>query len=263
MGEYSLTVVFEIAKPNRKKLLTTGFLPKSPRQSGHTVGRMLGRDLESGPTFKDSFEINDPESIDNLLTTLRVIRLNGANSLLALSFDLPDDKLNLADDLRRAKSRRVQSIAARCLLELDADHYLYAVTASSSSAELGLANNVQDTWMHFGLSRSNIYLSKQIQEELAIRVAVERALISIALDDPTNPILRWARAPWVAYRVRNWSVELLIDKESVQLAFRTLRKSMNLPELREEILERARSWYAAVGTVLAVAAAITGIFSLT
>lgn len=262
MSDYSVTVAFEVAQPKKKSLVSTFGSPKKQIGVEKAVSRLLGRRIDTAPTFREFYLLAEPHVLDKLLVNVQLIRIHGADSLLVLTFDLTSDKIELADDFRRAKSERIQGIARELQLEINSEHYVYAVTASSSVFELGLETRVQDTWMHFGLSHSNLFISRKFQEELATRIAIERALISRAIDDPSNAFLRWLRTPWVAHQVRNWPVELLIDKQSTQIAFKALRASMNLPKLREEILDRARTWYSGVGSLLAFIGALLALVGL-
>lgn len=262
MSVYSVTVAFEVTQTKKKTLVSTFGSPKKQIGIEKAVSRLLGRRIDAAPTFRDLYLLAQPKVVDELLVNVALIRTHGANSLLVLTFDLTSEQIELADDLRRSSSKRIQKIAAQLHLEINAEHYVYAVTASSSVSELELESRVQDTWIHFGLSHSNLFISRKIQEELATRIAIERALISRAIDDPSNAFLRWLRTPWVAHQVRNWPVELLIDKQSTQIDFKALRASMNLPKLREEILDRARTWYSGVGSLLTFIGALLALVGL-
>ena len=116
--------------------------------------------------------------------------------------------------------------------------------------------------MHYESSSSNTYISSKIQEELAIRIAIERALLAKALDEPSNALLRWGRTPYAVRLARSFPVELLIDRQIAQIHFNEIRQSMNLPEVREEIFERGRIWYVSVGTFLGFIAAAVGVAGL-
>ncbi len=262
MTDYLITVAFEIARPKTRAL--SEFSKSEPRSSGNsnTVTRLLGRRLESSPAFEDEYRHPSPGAFHEHLVSVKVLRIRGSNSIAVLTFDLPVESIETANDLRRVNSMRIKSICSRVGFELIFGHYIYGVTASISSAQLNFDSHVEDTWMHFAASRDNLFFDLQIAEELASRIAIERALLAKALDDPQNSLRRWARIPFAALAVRKWQVELLIDKQSTQSAYSSLRDAMNLPKLRAETLDRARTWHVALGTVLAFTAAATTLLTL-
>ncbi len=263
MSDYLITVAFEIVEP-RIKLLSgdSGFAKRGAYLGPEIVTRLLGRRLESSPAFKDKHEHSNPGVFNEHLVSFKVVRIHGANSVVVLTFDLPVKSIEVAEDVRRVKSNRVMSICSKAGFELVFEHYIYGVAASTSSPKLGLESLVQNTWMHFAASGDNLFLHQQIAEDLATRIAIERALIAKALDDPQNSFIRWTRTPFAARSVRNWPVELLIDKQSTQQAFKLTRDAMNLANLREEVLDRARTWYLGVGTILAFVGAIVALVAL-
>ena len=263
MTEYSLTVAFEISPPKTRTLSGAFFQPKTYRiSSSNTVSRLLGRRLESSTAFKNSYQHQFPGKVHDLLKIASITNIRSTNSILTLTFEIPPEKLELADDFRRVRSRVINSICEKFDLQLESGHYIYGVAASTSTSDLGLQRNVRDCWMHDQTSAPNLYIAHQVHQELATRIAIERALIAKALDDPSNPVARWFRAPLAARLVRTLPVELLIDRHYTQASYRELREAMNLQNLREEVLERARIWYVGVGTFLTFVAAVVGIFAL-
>ncbi len=263
MTEYSITVAFEIIRPKTRTLSGAFFQPKSYRISGsNTVSRLLGRRLESSTAFKNAYQHQFPEQIHDLLKAVNITNIRSTNSILTLTFEIPPEKLELADDLRRVNSRVIDSICLEFGLQLESRHYIYGVAASTSNSSLGLERNVRDCWMHDQSSARAMFISHQVAQELAARIAIERALIAKALDDPSNPLARWARAPLAARLIRTLPVELLIDRQDTQASYREMREAMNLQNLRDEVLERGRIWYVGVGTFLTFVAAVVGVVAL-
>ena len=262
MSDYSVTVVFEVRKPKRATLQSWEEFNPALGNAEKTVVRILGRSIHDARPIQDIWRHGFPEALDARLIAAKLLRLRGANSLLSLTFQLGSEELEIADSLRRASSREILAISNKLNLALKSEHYIYGVTVSCSANTLGLESAVVDTWIHFGLQRDNLFFSTQVQEELAIRVGVERALTVSALVEPSNVLVRWIRRPLVAYRLRGWAVELLIDKQSIQEAFRSLRVAMNLDRLRNEILENARTWYVSVGTSLTLLSALLTLIAL-
>jgi hypothetical protein len=263
VSDYLITVAFEIVTPKTKFLIgSSGLTRRRTKPGPGIVTRLLGRRIENAPAFKDEYEHPNPVLFNKHLVSLKVVRIHGANSVVALTFDLPAKNIESAKDLRRVNSTRVQRICSEAGFELVSGHYVYGVTASTSSPKLGLESHVQDAWMHFAAASENLFLHRQLAEALATRIAIERSLIAEALDDPQNSFIRWTRTPFAARSVRNWPVELLIDKQSTQQAFKLTRDAMNLANLREEVLDRARTWYLGVGTILAFVGAIVALVAL-
>ncbi len=263
MTEYSITVAFEIIRPKTRALRGAFFQPKTDlTRSSNTVSRLLGRRLESSTAFKNTYHHQFPGKVHYFLKIASITNIRSTNSILTLTFELPPEKLELADDVRRVNSRIIKSICSKIGLQLESGHYIYGVAASTSTSALGLERNVRDCWMHDQTSGRSIYIAHQTYQELATRIAIERALISKALDDPSNPVARWARAPIAARLVRTLPVELLIDRQDTQASYREMREAMNLPNLRDEVLERARIWYVGVGTFLTFVAAVAGVVAL-
>ncbi len=263
VAEYKITVVFEIHRP-KNKALRPNFTQVKPKIAAKptTVSRLLGRRLTSAHAVKSYFEHSAPGQLHDLLESVELTNLKCANSILTLTFHIPLESLELADDLRRVNSDRIRQICLKLGLQLDVSHYVYGIAASTSSSEIGLDRNVSDCWMHDQASTNNMFIAQQIQRELATRIAIERALLAKAIDDPSNPLLRWIRAPFAASLVRAMPVELLIDRQDTQASYRDIRDVMNLQNLREEVVDRARIWYLSVGTFLTFAAVVLAIFTL-
>lgn len=263
MTEYSITVAFEITRP-KTKTLRLGFAQDQTNGavSATTVSRLLGRRLESSTAFRDSYQHQFPGRVHDLLKMAAITNIRSTNSILTLTFEMPTEKLEQADDLRRANSRVINSICLKLGLQLESRHYIYGVAASTSTSSLALGRNVRDCWMHDQTSSQNFFIAHQVYQELATRVAIERALIANAVDDPSNSVARWFRAPFAARLLRTLPVELLIDRQDTQASYREIREAMNLHNLRNEVLERARIWYVGVGTFLTFVAAVAGVVAL-
>lgn len=263
VAEYKITVVFEILRPKQKTLRPNFSQFKSKiATKPTTVSRLLGRRLTSAHAVKNYFSHSAPGQLHDLLESVELTNLICANSILTLTFEIPLESLELADDLRRVNSDRIRQICLKLGLQLDVGHYVYGIAASTSSSEVGLDRTVRDCWMHDKSSSNNVFIAQQIQRELATRIAIERTLLAKAIDDPSNPLLRWFRAPFAARLVRAMPVELLIDRQDTQASYREMREAMNLQNLRDEILERARIWYLGVGTFLSFVAAVAGVVAL-
>jgi hypothetical protein len=55
--------------------------------------------------------------------------------------------------------------------------------------------------------------------------------------------------------MRHWPVQLLTDWKQVSDQYLALRLSLNLPAVRDEVIERGKHWWT-------VAGAVTGLFAL-
>jgi hypothetical protein len=263
LTDFLITVVYEIARPPSKSLRGK-FTEAKALQSEHatTVSRLLGRRLESSSAFKSSHTLDAPSTIHDRLVAAKVIYIRNANSILSLTFELTAETLEKADGYRRVKSSAINSICNTLGLQLESGHYVYGVAASSSNLELDFESQVRDCWMHCQASTQKMFITHQVHAELALRIAIERAVIAKALDDPANSMARWIRAPFAGRLVRTLPVELLIDSQETMAAYKEMRNRMNLQNLRDEVLDRARLWYLSVGTAITFTALLVGIIGL-
>ena len=179
--------------------------------------------------------------------------LKSADDVLTLEIDVSEDKFDQVRKLASLNSPNLKNLLKSCGLEPVHRNQVFAVAALVSTAESKIPK-IPGDWLNLPCDESNFEFRSELAFQVVQRVAIERSLLHWATwkSQGTFGILRLLSVPLAAYRVRRFSVHLLTDQFDIAEKYESLRKSLNLSSVRVELMDRARSWWAAAGFTVAL-----------
>lgn len=107
----------------------------------------------------------------------------------------------------------------------------------------------------------NLVFTSVLTEQLVTRVAIERSLLQWSTRAWKVWLVVPVKAPITAFMVRRWNSSLLTSRPELQAQYLRLREAFNFPNVRAEVLDRARSWWASAAFLVGLAALLVSIFS--
>lgn len=223
------------------------------------VNRLLGQSVLNPAnitrTYKAKFE-----DFPNWVTWVRLIRVSRISWVLAVSLELKNDEKRKARDLRKLKHPLWQKTFGN-LLSIQNESSVNSVAGSVSFEKIVESGTSLDGWLHIVPSNEKDGFISYMVRELAIRVAIERSILSWATSRQKS-MIRLIQAPWSGYIVRRWQVQLLVENSEINDAYQRTRLSLNLDKVRIEVLERAKSWWSLSVALLSVFGLMLAVWQL-
>ena len=253
-------VAFSCLKSTRKQLEAKGFEKLKPDQLQDAVHRLLGRDLSVRKITRGQFRRTGMDK-NGLVFTIDVVRLSRGEDIVTIGFDLADSigSKEIRDLLTRPK---IRGLIEPLGIRVNNSSQVRGVTGIARSSDWTDKESELGWFVKTTTSR-NLNYHYEIVRQVVIRAALERSLLTWATGSP--PVWsRWIHPASSAYRVRRWPVELLIDDTKTAEQLLALRSQFNLPKVRAEILDAARSWWTLTGSLLgftAVALALAQLYN--
>jgi hypothetical protein len=250
MSEAVLFVSFPVQITNKKlakEYFTTDF---NVGRLALVVGRIVGAGIYAPGVIRD-IKVHKSDAGDIVLC-----RLNG--NVFTATVEINYEKSPTVETLKADASHssignRLTNFGLRLNLAGQIDGCV-AVIAEDHM----LQDDLPSSWAHLSYSSRHTDLVSAIMKHIAVRVGIERALLSWATRN-SNAIGRIFLAPIAGYRVRRWPVELLVDKKHHKDVLSDFREQFNLPSVRTEVLERAKNWWTVVVAGLTFIGIITAL----
>lgn len=182
-----------------------------------------------------------------------------SNPVACLRLRLDGNLYAQASSFRRLSSKKLSEILAVVGLEdaLDPSQAIYPVVGTLTTYGDEWTPMTKDGWIHI----QGDYLQEQILQQLVTQVAIEKSICNWALS-PRSRLTRIYAPALVSAYVRKWPVEFLAQKEDALRHYEDLRESLNLPAIRDELIEAGRHWWTVVGTWTALVAAVIAIIGI-
>ena len=237
MSEAVLFVSFPVQITNKelaKKYFTTDF---NVGRLALVVGRIVGAGIYAPGVIRD-IKLHKSDAGDIVLCRLKgnvftaTIEINYGKS--------PNVETLKADASHSSIGNRLTNFCLRLNLAGQIDGCVAVI-----SEDHLLQDHLPSSWAQLSYSPRYKDLVSAIMKHIAVRVGIERALLSWATRN-SNAIGRLFLAPIAGYRVRRWPVELLVDKKHHKDVLLDFREQFNLPSVRIEVLERAKNWWTVV-----------------
>lgn len=254
MTRSRLTLSFEVRGFNRQKRLEH-FAEKTTLENlPLVISRLLGQPPGAQGVSK-GFWIPNVIS-DNFI--LELVQLKSANPCVVINIDTSGLEIDAVRTLVSLKSTQILEILRPFELTPDQSSAVYPVVGYVTK-DRELDGSYPREWLVSFAQDKNFEFKNELVFQLVQRVGIERSLYSWAFtfNSKVARLHRFYWAPYTAYRVRRWPVELFADQFDLVEKYNFLRVAFNLPEIRKSILERAKSWW----SVAATSAAIIALFA--
>jgi len=260
--DYLLTAVFEV-EPIKATALKAHFARVSKVDGlAATIERQMGSPLLSQPAVDRLWRLPRIDEALQFLRSVELIETRGCSNLLVVSLACDTAqmaRLSSANKINATLNQKIfKSLSVEPVVQFSTDGVVCSTSVESVAADY-LA---KDSWLHLpGNSESTFFLG-QLCRQIAIRVALEKALLNRAVKPSRSHLAMFMATPISGSRLRKLRVELLADRSLYKVAYLDLRTELNLPNSRAEVMENSRHWWLVLGGWAAVFASITGIVAL-
>lgn len=177
---------------------------------------------------------------NELVEKIFAYRVRGGAVILLLQFKFETDNPG-----KLAQYKRLSSVQLRNVLDtIEANNFLignttvYPVIGSIAPEGDDWKPLTKDGWLHIQGS----YQHEKVLGEIVAQVAIERYFLTWATS-PIRGIKGLFHTPIASAVIRKWPVQFLSDWEEITRNYLRLRESLNLPNVRTEVLERGKSWW--------------------
>jgi hypothetical protein len=186
--------------------------------------------------------------------------LSSANSVLVLGLNFDSQQYGEVAKHRKLSSQTLLSYLRTFELEsaIDTDRAIYPVIGTITEVGDEWSPPTQDGWAHL----QGDFVDAKLLEQIVTRVAIERALAGWSLWPTENRFTQLLKAPRALWLMRHWPVQLLTDWKQVSDQYLALRLSLNLPAVRDEVIERGKHWWTVAGAVTGLLALVLALASL-
>lgn len=217
------------------------------------ASRFLGQSLLHSRVIRRVWNARQ-DKFFGALRSAKVYRLSSANSVLVLGLLFENEQYGEVAKHRKLSSQTLLSYLRNFELEsvIDTDRAIYPVIGTIAEVGDEWSPMTRDGWAHI----QGDFVDAKLLEQIVTRVAIERALAGWSIWPTGKVFTQLFQAPRALWLMRNWPVELLTDWRKISDQYLALRHSLNLPAVREEVLERGKHWWT-------VAGAATGFVALT
>lgn len=261
---YLVNVAFELDQKQIRRLRKLGktwVRTEAVDMSHKTASRLIGVSVEKNRVVRSILEPTWTDDIRSALRLYRVSRvhvykLERANPVATLSLEFFDSRLPAGSTHRLSSTQILNILKALDLADcIDISTSVYSIVGSLAPVDDAWTPHTLDGWMHI----EGGYMDAKVLEQLVAQVAIERSILNYSLRDRKG-LSRLFASPFSSNLIRRWPVEFLADRESITAGYHQLRKSLNIPNVRAELLERSRHWWTVfsvgVGLLATVIAAV-------
>ena len=246
-----LILAFEIS-PIDKRVLEVNFTPKISLENLQLViSRLIGHLPGTPGVTKAFWDARGTADGNNCY----LVQLKSANSCVALAIDTSALQISETKAIAAFSSKQLQNLLSSWGISPNKDKVIHPAVAYISTTNVG-HKELPREWLVSEAEDKNFEFKSELALQLVQRVAIERSLYSWALRPSLRikKLRRFFHAPYVAYRVRRWPVELMADQYDVIEKYSSLRDAFNLPSVRKSLLEQAKSWWTVATAVAAIIA---------
>jgi hypothetical protein len=223
------------------------------------ASRLLGQSLLQSKVIRRAWNARQ-DKFFGALKSVKVYRLSSANSVLVLGLNFESQEYGEVAKHRKLSSQTLLSYLRTFELEsaIDTDRAIYPVVGTITEVGDEWSPLTQDGWAHL----QGDFVDAKLLEQIVTRVAIERALAGWSIWPTGNRFTQLLQAPRALWLMRHWPVQLLTDWKQVSDQYLTLRLSLNLPAVREEVIERGKHWWTVAGAVTGLLALVLALASL-
>jgi len=253
-----LFVAFSCGKTSKREVEKYGFSKLEHDRLHDSVHRLVGRQMAIPGIVQGEYMLS-PGLPDNENVIMHLIKLKEGEDVVVLEYPLlrTDSESKL---LKLTSRPTVRDLCQKYGMTVNSDQMIRGVVGVAILETINFMKFPSE-WFIEQSESGDLNFYSEITRQVVSRVAVERSLLIWATTSKVG-IANLTFAAHVAFKVRRWPVELLIDNESLSAEYKALRSNFNLPGARAEILERARSWWAGAAAVLAILSLIVSILQL-
>lgn len=264
---YFVNVAIELERAKLRKLKGIAQLWISARDfdevSRKTASRLIGASLDVSPLVRQTLVTVGGPDFDQTLKGFRfeharLYRLKSANPVVVLSLHYEKSEFPAAT-VRRLSSVRIQKILNSLGLgeSIELSSSVYSIVGSIAPVGDEWLPLTKDGWLHI----QGGFMDGIILEQVIAQVAIERSIMNFALRKRRWPETLFA-TPFAAGLIRTWPVQFLSDWQLINDNYATLRDSLNIPNVRTELLERSKHWWIVFSASLAFLALAVAMLAL-
>lgn len=215
------------------------------------ASRFLGQSLLQSKVIRRVWNARQ-DKFFGALRSVKVYRLSSANSVVVLGLHFDSGQYGDVAKHRKLSSQTLLSYLRTFELEsaIDTDRAIYPVIGTITEVGDEWSPLTQDGWAHI----QGEFVDAKLLEQIVTRVAIERALAGWSLWPTGNVVTQFFQAPRALWLMRQWPVQLLTDWKKISDQYLALRHSLNLPAVRDEVIERGKHWWAVTGAVIGLVA---------
>lgn len=218
------------------------------------VQRLLGRSLKAFGVTRGLFEKTVTHK--KVIFPIRIVRLAVGSDVALVTCSVPLGA-TIATIEKMSQRKYLEAVLKQGGFQVDASSIVDGVVTLISSSPT-ILKSAPDYWISSTTSPKSFRLVQEIFADITLRIAIERELLTWATSPAKFPF-SLLRAPLGGYLLRRWPVQLLSDRNMHTQKIQDARDSFNLPMVRQEVLDRARSWWAFSAVLLAVSGLILGV----
>jgi hypothetical protein len=217
------------------------------------VQRLLGRSLKAFGVTRGLFKTN--VTYKKSTFAIRVIRLTVGSDVAVITCPIPLGA-PIATLEKMSQRKFLEAVLLGVGVQVDTTSIVDGVVTLVSSSQTTL-KSAPDYWISCTASPKSFILAQEVFTDITLRIAIERELLTWATSPAKFPF-SLLRAPLGGYLLRRWPVQLLSDRNMHTQKIQDARESFNLPMVRKEVLDRARSWWVLSASLLAMAGLVLG-----
>jgi hypothetical protein len=218
-----------------------------------TASRLIGVSLERSPVVKTVLELQKIPVARNPVSYVvgaKLFLLRNANPVLVLWMEF-NGSHKPKQGLQRLSVIDIQKIMEAVGLDdcIDISTSVYSIVGSIAADGDPWLPLTKDGWLHI----HGTFMDRKVVQQIVTQVAIERSILNFSLLKRRWPG-SWFAAPFAGRLIRSWPVEFLADKQSISENYHNLRKSLNIPTVRAELLDKSKQWWTVVSSGAAIVA---------
>ena len=240
----------QVEVPTRKRLNLEEWIDvDSSRALSNSIAKLIGSSLQRSPIISQILRHEDVTFGNFRITNIQLFRCKFGKSVLTIEVVHPKalDPLKLRKLSHKFWGEALNMLGLKQSNFLSIDALVYAIFEGETKA----TDLIVDGIAEIKSSEPSNAFAAEVAIEILSRVSIERSLLYWAMQTSSAANYFSLRTARSAYFLRRWPVELLFDREFISQRYRKFRESLNFPNVREGILERARSWWSLLANILA------------
>lgn len=223
----------------------------TPTSLQRNVHRLLGRSLKVFGVTKGLYEASS--RFKGFDVDVRLVKLVAGQNVAIICLGSPETT-QMSGLIGAAKRGYIETVLKTFNLEIDSSSSVDGIVGLVSTSET-ILDQAPSYWIATQADQRHVRFVQEIYLEIIARVAIERELLVWATKTAKFPLSIF-KAALAGYRIRRWPVQILSDRLEHSDNILRARQRFNLPNVRQEILDRARSWWTVFAATLAIVSLI-------
>ena len=215
------------------------------------VHRLLGRSLKVFGVTKGLYEARS--RFKGFDVDVRLVKLVAGQNVAIICLGSPAST-QMSGLEKAAKRDYIETVLKTFNIDIDSSSSVDGIVGLVSTSK-AILDQAPSHWIATQADQRHVRFVQEIYLEIIARVAIERELLVWATKSAKFPLSLF-KASLAGYRIRRWPVQLLSDRIQHSDNILITRERFNLPNVRQEILDRARSWWTVVAATLAIVSLI-------